>query len=280
VKVGDLLQTEETVARPLPKAVIHINFLPETLLFEPRRVWTALMRAEAKGTVSSGATQKIQGDFGQTAICLAQRDYVLRMAVNVLRDSLSSLADRIPDPWTIPEVESGGIPYRVVSGKEVFQDREKALLAVDSLLFEFRAYLELLAQFVFGVLKGAGFAPPPQKKIASGKKLTIVTKKGKLNAHNFLLDLCNKLSLDTGWYEFLVEHRNFFTHEGAPYIAIEDRMIRPPEFEFIIMRANIRDFFKASPEDYFRLSEFANVVQGLKELSAKAQEHLVGLLER
>ena len=117
--------------RPPPKAVIHINFLPEILLFDPRRVWTALMWAEAKGTVNSGATQKIQGDFGQTAICLAQRDYVLRMAVNALKDSLLSLVNRIPDPGTIHEVESGGIPYRVVSGKEIFQDREKVLLAVD-----------------------------------------------------------------------------------------------------------------------------------------------------
>lgn len=268
------------MTRPQPKAVIHINFLAETLLFDPRRIWTALTRAEAKGTVSAGATQKIQDDFGQTAICLAQRDYVLRMAVNVLKDSLSSLANRIPDPWTIPEAEPGDIPYRVVSGEEIFQDREKVLLAVDSSLFEFRAYLELLAKFVFGVLKGAGFAPPSQKKMKSGKMLTIVTKKGKLSAHNFLLHLCDQLSLDTRWYEFLAEHRNFFTHEGAPYIAIEDRMVRPPEFEFIIMRVNINDFARANPEDYFRLSEFTNIVQGLRELSAKAQGHLVGLLER
>jgi hypothetical protein len=269
----------KSVKRRLPKAVIHINFLPELLLFDPRRVWTALMKAEAKGTVNSGATQEIQENLGQTAICLAQRDYVLRMSINVLKDSLSSLANRIPDLWSIPETESDSIPYRVVSGKEIFQDREKVLLAVDSLLFEFRAYLELLAKFIFGVLKRSGFPPPAQKKVASGKMVTIVTKKGKLNSHNFLLHLCDQLSLDTRWFEFLVEHRNFFTHEGAPYIAIEDRMVRPPELDFIIMRINIQHFDKASSEDYFRLSEFTNMVKGLRKLSARAQEHLVELLE-
>ena len=271
---------QKVMARPLPKAVIHINFLAEILLFDPRRIWTALSRAESTGIVNPGTTQTVQNDLGPTAVCLAQRDYVLRMAVNVLKESVSSLAGRIPDPWTIPEVESGGILYRVVSGKEIFKDREKALLAVDSILFEFRAYLELMAKFVFGVLKGIGHAPPPQKRIASGQLLTIVTKKGEFKAHNFLLYLCDQLSLDTGWYGFLVKHRNFFTHEGAPYIAIEDRMVRPPEFEFIVMRVNIHDFAKVGTEDYFRLSEFTNIVTGLKELSAKAQEHLVALLER
>jgi hypothetical protein len=274
-----LVASPDTVKRPKPKAVIHINFLPEILIFEPRRIWTALTRAESKGVVKAGTTEAAQRNLGQTAICLAQRDYVLHMAVNVLKDSLLALANRIPDPWTIPKVESGGIPYKVISGKEIFQDREKALLAVDSLLFEFRAYLELLAKFVYGVLKGAGFAPPSQKKMVSGKTLTIVKKKAQLNTHNFLLHLCDQLSLDTKWYEFLAKHRNFFTHDAAPYIAIEDRMVRPPEFDFIIMRVNITDFLKANEEDYFRLSEFTNVVQGLRQLSSKAQEHLVGLLE-
>jgi hypothetical protein len=262
-----------------PKAVIHINFLPEILLFDPRRVWTALMRAEAKGAVKAGIREEIQRELGQTAIWLAQRDYVLRTAVNALKDSVVSLRGRLAEPGCIHEIERGGIRYKVVSGKDVFQDREKVLLAVDSLLFEFRAYLELLAKFVFGVLKGVGHSPPSQKTIASKQMLTIVTKKGDPNAHNFLLYLCDQLSVDTAWYEFLVRHRNFFTHAGAPYIAIEDHMVRPPEFEFIIMRVNIHDFAKANPGDYFRLSEFIDVIQGLRELGAKAQEYLVRLLE-
>jgi hypothetical protein len=160
----------------------------------------------------------------------------------------------MPDSWSIPKAGAGGIPYKVVSGKEIFKDREKALLAVDSLLFELRAYLELLAKFAFGVLQGTRFSPPSQKKVPSGKTVTIVTKKGQLNTHNFLLYLGEKLSIDTSWYEFLVKHRNFFAHEAAPYLAIEDRMVRPPEFDFIIMRVNIVDFSKADPEDYFQNS--------------------------
>ena len=262
-----------------PKAVTHINFLPEVLLFDPRRVWTALMRAESKGTVKAGTRERIERELGQTAIWLAQRDCVLQTAVKVLKDSLSSLCDSLPEPLSIPGIGAGGIPYKVVSGKDIFQDREKVLLAVDSLFFEFRAYLELLARFVFGVLKGKGHPLPVQKESASGQIHTILTKKGKLKPHNFLLYLCNRLSLNQAWYKFLVLHRNFFTHEGAPYLAIEDRMVRPPEFDFIIMRVNIHDFAKARPEDYFRLSEFTAVVCGVRSFAAKAQGHLVGLLE-
>jgi hypothetical protein len=222
------------------------------------------MRAESKGTVKAGTRERIERELGQTAIWLAQRDCVLQTAVKVLKDSLSSLCDSLPEPLSIPGIGAGGIPYKVVSGKDIFQDREKVLLAVDSLFFEFRAYLELLARFVFGVLKGKGHPLPVQKESASGQIHTILTKKGKLKPHNFLLYLCNRLSLNPAWYK---------------YLAIEDRMVRPPEFDFIIMRVNIHDFAKARPEDYFRLSEFTAVVCGVRSFAAKAQGHLVGLLE-
>jgi hypothetical protein len=76
-----------------------------------------------------------------------------------------------------------------------------------------------------------------------------------------------------------VKHRNFFTHEASPYIAIEDRLVIPPEYDLIVMRTNIREFKTAAPADYFRLSECARVVEGLKKLTKQMQEELTKKLE-
>ncbi len=141
---------------------------------------------------------------------------------------MRDLVDKIPEPWKIPETELNGVLYRVVKGEELFKDRDKVLFAVDSVLFEFRAYLELIARYVYGVLKGVDRAPSAQATVSSGGAIRIVTKKGDLRAHGFLLYLCDLLFVPVSWYDFLSEHRNFFTHEGAPYIAIED-LARPPE---------------------------------------------------
>jgi hypothetical protein len=48
--------------------------------------------------------------------------------------------------------------------------------------------------------------------------------------HAFLPYLANMQGVSKDWYEFLIAHHIFFTHPGASYCAIEDRMVRPPEF--------------------------------------------------
>jgi len=261
-----------------PKSVIYINFLPDHLFLEPTRIWTALKRAEDHGKITPLARGQLHEKYDRTAVHLARRDHILRAAVEALKASLRALMDDIPEPWKIPETELGGIHYRTVRGKHLFEVRDSALFAVDSLLFEFRAYLELLANFVYGILKGTDGAPSSQVTLSSGKRIKILSKKGRLQTHSFLLYLCDCLSVGMDWYQFLSEHRNFFTHVGAPDIAIED-LARPPEYGFIIMRVTIRDFAQADPRDYFRLSEFTEILKGVKKLAVEAQGHLVRLLE-
>ncbi len=266
--------------RKPPNIVIHINFLPDVLLFEPRRIWTALNTAAANGKISSTEAQDLSLRLGETAIFLGQRDYILRTSVRVLRNSLASLTEKIPDLSKIPELDRDGFRYRVLNGQELFKDRDIVLLAVDSLLFELRAYLDLLATFVYEILRGIGKAPQKQETLASGELVTILDGKSKLRPNAFLKFLCDRLSVETSWYEFLSRHRNFFTHEGAPYIAIEPIAIIPQGLEFIIMRKNIHNFSQADPGDYFRLSEFTEVLEKLRKLTGETQRYLVDKLER
>jgi hypothetical protein len=200
----------------------------------------------------------------------------MRQAVEELKSSLLDVYNQVPEPWSVGAVSG----FRVVSGAACERARDRVLLAIDSFLFEFRAYLDLLARFVHGVLTALGKGPSRTETLSSGKIVGVTGKNGKIKPHAFLLYVCDKVSIPTDWYEFLSTHRNFFTHEGAPYCAIEDLMVRPPEFDLIIMKANIHDFQQADPSSYFRVSECQAVVAGIAALSAAAQKYVIDILER
>jgi hypothetical protein len=56
-------------------------------------------------------------------------------------------------------------------------------------------------------------------------------------------------------------------------------MVRPPEFNLIIMKENIQDFQHADPASYFRVSECKAVVSGISALSAGAQRYVIYVLQ-
>lgn len=257
-----------------PKSVIHINFTAGALLFDARPIWTALRQAESAGKVPDGMAQSLFEKFGDTAIHLGTRHYLMKRAIEELKKALTAMYEQVPEPWKL----SAAGRHRVVSGATCERWRDQTLLAVDSFLFEFRAYLDLLARFMHGVLVELGKSPARREQLSYGKTIDITGAKGKLKPHGFLLYLCDKCGLAAGWYDFLSSHRNFFTHEGAPYCAIEDRMVRPPEFDLIIMKANIQDFQHADSSTFFRISECDAVVRGIAALGASAQKYLLDIL--
>ncbi len=242
-------------------------------MFEPRRIWTALRRAEERQFIRAGTRVKLELRLGNTAIYLATRDQILRAGISELRNSLANLAERAPDSWTAPN------NVRVIGENHLNGLRDRVLLLIDSFLFEFRAYLELLAKFTYPVSRAAGLGPPNSVQLTSGECLDIRDTNRKLITNNFLLYLCDQLGVSIDWYQFLRSHRNFFTHKGTPYLAIEDKLVRPPEYEFLVMRTNIHNFAAADPSDYFRLSECQGVVAGVKTFGQAVQAHLVRALE-
>jgi hypothetical protein len=263
--------------RQLPKSVIHVNFrVSSTLLFDTRPIWAALRQAEERGRVPASLTQELSQRFGETAEHLAVRHYIMACAIEELKSALSEIYNQVRDPWSLPSVDG----CRAVRGEACERARDRVLLAVDSFLFEFRAYLDLLARFVHGVLQALRVGPSPTAVLSSGRTVRIAAKSGKLNPHLFLLYLCDKLQMSTSWYDFLSTNRNFLTHEAAPYCEIEDRMVRPPEFDLIITKKNVSDLRQADPSDFFRVSECQAVVNGIRELSAAAQRYLVDILQR
>jgi len=61
----------------IPKAVIHINFLPGELLFDARPIWTALNLATSKGQVPT-LSKKLGEEPAAMAIHLGTRLHAAR----------------------------------------------------------------------------------------------------------------------------------------------------------------------------------------------------------
>jgi hypothetical protein len=257
-----------------PKAVIHINFLPGALLFDARPIWSALNNAARTGKVPALLPQQLGNALGGTAIHLGTRDNIMRAAHRELKAATQAIINLVPYA-----IEIDRIPHtRVLSGSSAEDARDSLLLAVDSFLYEFRSFLDLMATFAYGILTGIGKQPTAKQQLSTGKTVKVADKKGKLRPHDFLLYLCDRLHVSTNWYIFLCAHRNFFTHDAAPYCAIEDSQTVPAEYDLLIMRTNILDFTTADPEDYFRVSECRAVITGVHQLGAALQQHLVDLL--
>lgn len=257
-----------------PTSVIHINFIAGPLVFDARPIWTAAIEAEKHGKLQPSLAAHLFNDLGATAIHLGTRHYIMKRATEELKNSLRDIYNLVPEPWAIPATRG----FRVVSGTECELSRDRVLMAIDSFLFEFRAFLDLLAQFAYRFLTEISKRPASSQVLTSGKAIMITGPGDKLRPHAFLLYLADVLGVSKDWYLFLNAHRNFFTHEGAPYCAIEDRMVRPPEFDLLVMKANIHDFTSADPRDYFRISECQPVIAGLRSLSGAVQCYLIDAL--
>ena len=260
--------------RKLPTSFVHINFLPGEIFFDARRIWTVLNKAVADGKVSAATGHSIHNALGGPAIHIATRFLVLRFAVNELHvasETLYSFAPKARRVDTIPNAFSLSLSQSELS-------RDHVILAIDCFFFEFRAFLELIAKFAFEFLSLTGRKPSSKVYLSNGNMMLLVTKKGELKTHNFVLYLSDLLKLPSDWFTFLATQRNFFTHSATPYCAIETSggLARP--YDLLIMRKNIHDFSKANPTDFIRLSECMSVIGEVQRFSNALEEYLINAL--
>ena len=130
------------------------------------------------------------------------------------------------------------------------------LIDIDSLLFELNSVCELKKQF-FTKLHALANKPMPKK-----------------NAGLSLKHILEAARQDSSWFVTLDNHRNFFSHIGAPYLAV-DISSHLEAADVLIMKENIKSFSDESK--FLRLSDINNIVQGFAASKPVIQEYLRGL---
>lgn len=127
---------------------------------------------------------------------------------------------------------------------------------LDSLLFEINSVCELITKFFESLYSHAGKSI---KKNTLGLKIRSIIENANQNPR---------------WFSDLVEHRNFFIHEAAPYIAV-DITNGPGNYELLIMRENLT--LSEDPEKFITLSELNEIVRGFIDATPIIQNDLVNL---
>jgi hypothetical protein len=249
-----------------PHSVIHINFVVGPQIFDARPIWTVLRAS----SLPVPEREKLVAELSEASLSIATRGILLGTAITELKGALHSL-------YALPDLL---LAMHVVGGRDVERQRDRVLLFADSVVFEFRSYLDLIAKFSYDLLVSIGKTPTPKPTLSSGVVLSLLGKRSELRRNDFLLYLGDILGQPADWYIFLNTHRNHFTHEAAPYCAVELIPGPRPAFDVLITKKNITDFGKAKPEDYFRVSDLQKVVTGTMQFAGAVQNYLVAQVPR
>lgn len=132
------------------------------------------------------------------------------------------------------------------------------LADIDALLFELNSACELMKK-LFSMLHSHVGRPIPNGQLGKAVQDALG---GRLE--------------DTAWFQSLDKHRNFFIHEGTPYLAV-DISAETNAYDLLIMRKNVKRF--TTPKQYVALSEINIIVQGFLGAKARLQKYLTSLFE-
>ena len=80
-----------------------------------------------------------------------------------------------------------------IRGDDAQRKQHDVLFYTDSVLFEFRSYLDLIATFSYGVLNGIRKAPASTQMLASGSTIDLLDKNKKVLRNNYVLYICDRL---------------------------------------------------------------------------------------
>ena len=160
------------------------------------------------------------------------------------------------------KLKSAGTEYLSTTYKEAYayeiDDNLKyeILIDIDALLFELNSCCDLMCKLVHKLYNHVG--KPIQEK-----------------AGLFVKKILEDANIQTDWFVDLDSHRNFFIHDGAPYIAI--RTFNGARDDLIIMKENLKIF--DNPDKFLLLSEVNNIVQGFIKAKPIIQRNLINLFK-
>ena len=154
----------------VPHSVIHFDFPGGSYLFDARHVWNALKRKEATNSHFS----LVPKQFGPMALSIATKGVLMGLALGKLKTALAEL-------YACPEVVQA---THTIRGEKTERMKQNILLYTDATLFEFRSYLDLIANFTYGILAAIGKPPATSQLLSSGLVTTLLDKNDKLRRYD------------------------------------------------------------------------------------------------
>lgn len=150
----------------------------------------------------------------------------------------------------------------LIEGYALQMDRDlvySLLIYIDSILFELNSVCELMTKLFEKLYAHVG--KPINKECAGLKIKSVIEKNGK----------------NSNWFQELDKHRNFFMHNGAPYLAIDISIVHK-NYDLLIMKENINSFKDKSK--FLKLSDINKIVHGFASAKPIIQQHLINLFSQ
>ncbi len=231
-------------AKLIPKKWLHINEAGGDPWVLP--IWSSIHKAIKEGRIKEPAE-----NIGELSLFISIRLNMLPRIVKRINSECNDLYKEIKDITQeyVFNKNTEGYAFEI-SGDLKYE----LLIDIDSLFFELNSSCELMKKYFLALYK---FLGAKIDKNDFGKKIK---------------NILNDGGIDSKWFINLDKHRNFFMHEGAPYIAI-DLSDEPISYDLLIMKENIKVFDNA--DKFVRLSELNEIVEGFLRSRDIVQRHLI-----
>lgn len=219
----------------------------------PSDPWLLPIRKAVNIAADVGRTKALGPDIDELGLHITTRLNMIPLIVNRINSEVSQIyrvARNYADEDISTESRRG---HAVRIDKDLLHS---SLADIDAILFELNSLCELMARLFEKLYAHVG---RPIRKGRAGLAIKSVIEAA---GH------------DARWFQELDGHRNFFIHEGAPYLAI-DISIEDTPYDLLIMKENIKSFEDESK--FVRLSEINDIVNGFASAKPAIQQHLAGL---
>ena len=227
-----------------PTRWVHLNMLGGDHWVLP--IWNALNNAAKAGRVPP-----ITEELGELGFHISTRLDFLPRIVKRLNYRVVYLYEAISNRGREHEFCQGVDSVAFDFDSDL---KFELLIDLDSLLFELNSVCELIGRLFESLHTHAG-QPMPKLTVGSSVK-SILQGAGK----------------DTSWFVKLNDNRNFFMHQGTPYVAVDVSNARG-NYDLLIMKEDLKEF--NNPTNFVRLSEINDIVQGFQYSRAVLQDYLV-----
>ena len=224
---------------------LHIQYLGGDPWVKP--IWSAVNNA-----IGRGACAQITEDLGELGVNISTRLTMLPRIYRRINEGAAAIRASVSNRRPHHESTSSHEGYAFDLDDDL---KFNFLLDLDSLLFELNSICELMMCF-FELLYAHAGRPLP----AAAPGLAI-------------RNVLEAAGQNTQWFRDLDSHRNFFSHNGAPYFAVD--LSDPPGYDLLIMKNNLRTFEDETA--FLRLSALAAMVGGFESSRHVIKKNLSGL---
>lgn len=215
-----------------------------------RNKWGLRIITEIHKATKEGRIATLSDDFYDFSMSIAIRLDLIDRLLKRLTNSIQLLSKEIMNVSEEHIFTQDKEGYALFINDDLKLD---LLIDIDAFLFEINSCCELFGQYIYELYTAIGISI---NKDRTGQELARILRVA---------------SSDTAWFRILDESRNFFIHNGAPYIALD--ITDEKNMNIIIMKENLKSF--EDSKKYITLHDLVNIRKGFKKSIQLLQDHLI-----